>query len=76
MNTRQQAEHVAQQNLQQCAADVLTWRTTGKLPSDAYLHKVAAVWDATDLADDSLQQAEHTVVKLVLQQAAAGRPNT
>lgn len=72
MNTRAKAEQVAGADLAACATDLLAWQRSGKLNSGSALHRVADVW-ATDpeFADDSLQQAERTVIKLALQRAAA-----
>lgn len=72
MNTRTKAEQIAGADLAACAADVLAWQRSGRLRDGSALHRVADVW-ATDpeFVDDSLQQAERTVIKLALQRAAA-----
>ena len=72
MKTRQRAEQVAEADLAACAAAVLSWQRSGRLVDGSALHKVAAVWASDpEFSEDSLRQAEGTVIKLALQRAAA-----
>lgn len=73
INTRLQADAVAERDLARCAAEVLDWRRTGLLDDDALVRQVAAVWErAGEIAPE--QQAENTVILLALRRAA-GVPN-
>ena len=69
-NSRRDAEAVAMQDLERCAAEILDWRKAGRLADDALTRKVAAVWERDgDVLPE--QQAENTIVLLALRQVAS-----
>lgn len=70
IKARAQARHLAAQNLQDAAANLLVWHRKGQLPEGSVFHLIAGLLEPHCLAEDSMQQAEKIVIDLCLAQAA------
>lgn len=68
---RKQAHALVLANLSTLAADLIHWRSKGKLPEQSLMFEVASLLEPECLADDSMQQAEYLVMSASLEQTAA-----